>query len=476
MLNGSPAAQLTAVDPRKLGKWDVEARIGSGGMGVVYRAVCDEEVAAVKVVRPGLLDDPQVAARFEREASVLRSVHDEHISRFLDADIAGTPAWLATEYIPGPNLRDAVAIWGPLSVKRWWELARGLAQALAVLEIHGIAHRDIKPANVIISDRGPVLIDFGIAHPEDATSLTATGIVTGSPAWLSPEQANLDPLTASSDVFSLGSLLAFAATGRPPFGQGATVAVLLNIQRNDPDLEGVDPTRAAMLQRMLAKDPRQRPTAREVLDMARSLFQPQQQDATVSLQADSQTTQPIRPAVPPAGAPPVTPAQPWQAPAAAPMWPTPVAKPKRSGHSWRKPVAVLAAGLLALLVGYVGFRSIDSAQTPQPPAQSQQDQPADSGGAPAFPGSDQLRSGDWLLSQYSISQDNGKLLIDGTVVNSGSKAASADLTVYYYIGGEAVAVATGKTGEVGPGKSASVTLTSEDDWQPGNPVLVVEAS
>ena len=110
MLNGSPAAQLTDVDPRRLGKWDVEARIGSGGMGVVYRARSGEDVAAVKVVRPGLLDDPQVAARFEREAQVLRSVHDTHISRFLDADIAGTPAWLATEYVAGPNLRDAVAL------------------------------------------------------------------------------------------------------------------------------------------------------------------------------------------------------------------------------------------------------------------------------------------------------------------------------------------------------------------------------
>lgn len=471
MLNGSPAAQLTAVDPRKLGKWDVEARIGSGGMGVVYRAVCGEEIAAVKVVRPGLLDDPQVAARFEREANVLRLVHDSHISRFLDADIAGTPAWLATEYIPGPNLRDAVAIWGPLSVERWWELARGLAQALAVLEIHGIAHRDIKPANVIISDRGPVLIDFGIAHPEDATSLTATGIVTGSPAWLSPEQANLDSLTAASDVFSLGSLLAFAATGRPPFGQGATLAVLVNIQRNDPDLQGIDPTRAAMLQRMLAKDPLQRPTAREVLDMARSLSQDQQPGATVSMHVDSQTTQPIRPTVTPEVPAPAAPL-----PTAAPMWPLPPSTPKRTSRSWRKPVAVVAAGLLALLVGYVGFRSIDSSQAPQPPAQSQQAPTADPGQAPANPGSDQLRSGDWLLSQYSISQDNGKLLIDGTVVNSGSKAAGAELTVYYYIGGEAVAVATGKTGEVGPGESTSVTLTSDDDWQPGNPVLVVEAN
>ncbi len=452
MLNGSPAAQLTDVDPRRLGKWDVQARIGSGGMGVVYKAVCGDDVAAVKVVRPGLLDDPQVAARFEREAQVLRSVQDTHISRFLDADIAGTPAWLATEYIPGPNLRDAVSIWGPLNAQRWWELARGLAQALAVLEIHGIAHRDIKPANVIMADRGPVLIDFGIAHPEDATSLTATGIVTGSPAWLSPEQANLDELSAASDVFSLGSLLVFAATARPPFGQGATVAVLMNIQRGEPDLGGIDPARKALLTRMLAKDPAKRPTAREVLDIARAVESGA--DNTVDLRVPpAHTTQPIRT--------------------------VPVAPAQTAVGGWRKPAAIVAAGLLALVVGFLGFNALDGDSTsPTGPdaTQSQSEQTPQPQEAPAFPGSDQLRSGDWLLSQYAISQDNGKLVINGTVQNSGSKAASTDLTVYYYVDGQAVAVATGSTGEVAPGASANVTLTSDDAWQPGNPVLVVEAS
>lgn len=455
MLNGSPAAQLTDVDPRRLGKWAVEARIGSGGMGVVYRARCGDDVAAVKVVRPGLLDDPQVAARFEREAQVLRSVHDTHISRFLDADIAGTPAWLATEYIAGPNLRDAVALWGPLTTQRWWELARGLAQALAVLEIHGIMHRDIKPANVIMSDRGPVLIDFGIAHPEDATSLTATGIVTGSPSWLSPEQVALQELSAASDVFSLGSLLAFAATGQPPFGQGATVAVLMNIQRNDPDLSGIDPTRRVLLERMLAKDPAARPSAREVLDVARGM-KDIPEDATVAV-AQSHTTQPI--VAPPAGRPPA---------------PTVPPKPRRFG-AW---AAVGLAGVLALGIGYAGFNGLDSGGAPEPSqTQTQQARETPSANeAPANPGSDQLRSGNWLLSQYSISQDNGKLVINGTVQNSGNKASSTDLTVFYYVNGEAVAVATGSTGEVPAGSSTQVTLTSEDDWQPGNPTLVVEAN
>jgi tRNA A-37 threonylcarbamoyl transferase component Bud32 len=456
MLEGSPAAQLTPVDPRQLGRWEVEARIGSGGMGVVYRARSGDEVAAVKVVRPGLLDDPQVAARFEREAQVLRTVHDEHISRFLDEDIKGTPAWLATEYVSGPNLRDAVSVWGPLSKQRWWQLARGLAQALAVLEIHGIAHRDIKPANVIINERGPVLIDFGIAHPEDAASLTATGIVTGSPGWLSPEQVGLQDVTAASDVFSLGSLLAFAATGRPPFGQGATVAVLMSIQRNDPDLDGVDRARAGLLQRMLAKDPALRPTAREVLEIARKV---QGDDVTVAvLPPVDETTQPIAPAA--------TPVQTRRSPGPRAA--------RRKGRWWAI-LAVIASLIAATALGFAGFRALQGGQGQgAPPEQSS---PAEPGvaDAPPAPTGDQLGADDWLLSRYSISQDNGNVVVNGTVVNNGAETRGTDLTVYYYVDGQPVAVATGSTGDVPAGASASVTLTSDDRWQPGQPTLLVES-
>ena len=445
MLEGSPAAQLTDLDPRRLGRWDVEARIGSGGMGVVYKASCDDQVAAVKVVRPGLLDDPQVVARFEREARVLRSVHDKHISRFLDEDIHGVPAWLATEYVPGPTLRDAVQIGGPLTLHRWWELAEGLAQALAVLEINGIAHRDIKPANVILSDDGPVLIDFGIAHPDDAASLTATGIVTGSPAWLSPEQVALEELTAASDVFSLGSLLAFAATGRPPFGQGTTVAILMNIQRNQPDLAGIDPGRRALLERMLAKDPSKRPSAREVLQIARSV---DIDSSTIDLRpSEMHDTQPV-----------------------------PVGNTSaRTSRRWLKILGVLLAGILAAVVGYAAVTAMSGDSSGRTSRGSQGSQSGALADAPPFPGSNQLRSGDWLLSRYSVGQDAGKLVIDGTVMNTGAQAASTALTVFYYINGKAVAVATGDTGQVPAGGSASVTLASQQAWQPGQPVLVVQA-
>lgn len=442
MLEGSPAAQLTDLDPRRLGRWTIESRIGTGGMGVVYKAFCDDEVAAVKVVRPGLLDDPQVVARFEREAQVLRSVDDQHISRFLDEDIQGVPAWLATQYVPGPTLRDAVQIGGPLTQRRWWELAGGLAEALAVLATNGIAHRDIKPANVIMSDDGPVLIDFGIAHPDDASSLTATGIVTGSPAWLSPEQVALQELTAASDVFSLGSLLAFAATGRPPFGQGTTVAILMNIQNNEPDLAGIDPVRRALLQRMLAKDPRKRPTAAEVAQIAQSV---DFDDNTLDLRpAAMHITQPV---------------------------PTTGGTPKKS-RIWLKVLLVLLVGVLAAVIGYAAVTAMSGGGSS---SKSQGTQTAAVADAPPFPGSDRLSSGDWLLSRYAVSQDGGKLVIDGTVVNNGPQSASTGLDVFYYVGGKAVAVATGDTGEVPAGGSDSIRLTSRQAWQPGQPVLVVQA-
>ena len=255
--------------PPTIGPWTVESQVGSGGMGVVYRATRGDRVAAVKVIRLGLLDDLAVQARFEREVEVLRRVRDVHISEFLDADLSVEPAWLATAFIDGPTLRDYVATRGPLPEAIWWRLAQGLSQALAVLEVHGIAHRDMKPANVIMAEHGPVLIDFGIAMPEDAQSLTGTGLVTGSPSWLSPEQANLQPISTASDVFSLGSLLVFAGTGRPPFGQGANVAVLLAISTRDPDTEGLSDEQRDFVQRLMAKDPGARPVAREVLAMTK---------------------------------------------------------------------------------------------------------------------------------------------------------------------------------------------------------------
>ena len=341
MAERSVGSPLSMHDPRSVGPWTIHSRLGAGGMGVVFFATHGGAEAALKVIRPGLLDAPATRDRFRREVGILRSVRDLHICQFLDADIQNEPAWLALEYLSGPTLRDEVTANGPLSESDWWSLARGLAQALSVLEIHRITHRDLKPGNVILNERGPVLIDFGIAHPEDATQLTATGLVTGSPAWLSPEQANLDPTGPATDIFTLGSLLAFAGTGHPPFGEGASVAVLMAIIKRDPDLEGLDPVRASLVRRLLAKDPAQRPTAREVLDLARLAQAGTLLDQPAGMLVDPATGPAAARADASAGkATPPSPSQPGSPPTGGPK--TPAETTRRHGRSstwpgWLRP-------------------------------------------------------------------------------------------------------------------------------------------
>lgn len=476
---------LTPLDPQQIGNWQIDSRIGAGGMGVVYRSHAGGRTAAIKVVRPGLLDDPAVVARFAREVAVLRRVRDVHISEFLDADLAGHPAWMATEYVPGPNLRRDVELNGPLDVTQWWRLAEGLAQALAVLDVHGITHRDIKPANVILSDRGPVLIDFGIAHAEHLTSVTATGLLTGSPAWLSPEQVEMIETGPASDVFSLGSLLAYAATGRAPFGQGAAVVVLTNIQTAAPDLAGVDRQRGALLKRMMDKDPTRRPPIREVLELARDR---QSADTTQPIPVKELPTRVMSAPEPVLTAPRSVRAAAGDTPTAQPGWeppmsvvtlaaspPVPPPAVVRAGGSHtprrgRGPVFVALAFVVAALLGYFALQSVTG-----DPGDSGGSAPSTSVTAPPAdttpPISDELRSGDWLLAQYTISQSGGKLVIEGVMQNQSEGAASTDATVNVYVGGQLVAQATGSTGRVPAGGGSTVVFTSDDDWVPGQPVV-----
>ncbi len=480
---------LAPHDPSTVGRWRIQSRLGAGGMGVVYLAQDGTRTAAIKVIRPGLLDDPQVSHRFAREVDVVRAVRDVHISEFLDADLTSEPAWLAVEYIEGPTLRDHVLARGPLSTDAWWAVVRGLSQALAVLQVHGVTHRDLKPANVILSPRGPVLIDFGIAHPEDATQLTATGMVTGSPSWLSPEQAELGQAGPSSDMFSLGSLLAFAATGRPPFGQGAAVAVLVAISAREPDLAGIDEERAALLRQLLAKKPSDRPTAAEVLALAKSR---QRREPRLDLtqpaglaplgarpEPASSGTRVDRPLLPtpasavPTSSAPVTSADPGgEQPTRFTRTLTALTKTRQG-----RVASLVATVFLSLFLVWgmsVGAQD-DTADKDAGTEQSEQSGQPDPQG-PAAPSKDQLRSGDWLLSSYAIEQEDGNYVVTGTVQNDGSAAASTDLAVYLYIGGEQVGVVSGSTGDVPAGGSAPVRLTGDSEWQPGQPTLAVEAS
>jgi serine/threonine protein kinase len=258
---------LSPKDPVEIAGFTLVGRLGKGGMGVVYLASRKSDSVALKVIRDSLLDDDVQATRFTREVSILEKIKSPNVARILEAGVDEGTAWFAVEFVNGPNLSELVADKGPLDEDKWWELAEGLLNGLADVHKRGVIHRDIKPANVIMAEMGPKLIDFGIAHVSDATSVTATGLVAGSPAWFSPEQIEGLELTPATDVFSAGSLLTFAATGSSPWGGETTMtkASVFKILTSEPDLSGLSPEQQALVSLMLEKEPAKRTSALEAL-------------------------------------------------------------------------------------------------------------------------------------------------------------------------------------------------------------------
>ncbi|MFG3404925.1 bifunctional serine/threonine-protein kinase/ABC transporter substrate-binding protein [Streptomyces sp. NPDC048142] len=254
---------LRPTDPARIGGHRLLGRLGAGGMGVVYLGRTDAgALAAIKVILPEYAGDEDFRTRFRREAEAARRVDSPWAVSVTGADTEAERPWLATEFVPGPTLSDVVARRGPLPVRSVAVLGRLLARALAAVHAAGLVHRDVKPGNVLLTAGGPRLIDFGIARAADATALTATGLVVGTPGFLPPEQASGSTAGPAGDVFSLGCLLAYAATGRPPFGSGAVDALLYRTVHDAPDLDGVDDAQLrALLERCLAKDPGERPAA-----------------------------------------------------------------------------------------------------------------------------------------------------------------------------------------------------------------------
>ncbi|WP_380285780.1 serine/threonine-protein kinase [Kitasatospora purpeofusca] len=255
-------------DPRQVGAYRLLRRLGAGGMGRVYLGrTAGGRTVAVKVVRGELAEDAEFRARFRQEVAAARRVGGAWTPPVLDADTEGEHPWVATGYVAGPALGGAVRQYGPLPGPAVRTLGAGLAQALEHVHGLGLVHRDVKPSNVLLTLDGPRLIDFGIARALDATTgLTRSGFVVGSPGFMSPEQANGRPAGPPSDVFSLGAVLAYAATGVHPFGEGVSAAVLLyRVVHEEPDLTGLDggPLRAIVLD-CLAKDPAARPTPRQL--------------------------------------------------------------------------------------------------------------------------------------------------------------------------------------------------------------------
>ncbi|MFF0335675.1 bifunctional serine/threonine-protein kinase/ABC transporter substrate-binding protein [Streptomyces fimicarius] len=269
---------LRPTDPARIGGHRLLGRLGAGGMGVVYLGRTDAgALAAIKVILPEHAGDDDFRARFRREAEAARRVDSPWAVPVTGADTEAERPWLATEFVPGPTLSDVVVRRGPLPVRSVTVLGRLLARALAAVHAAGLVHRDVKPGNVLLTASGPRLIDFGIARAADATALTATGLIVGTPGFLPPEQASGSATGATGadgadgsagsagDVFSLGCLLAYAATGRPPFGSGAVDAVLYRTVHGAPDLDGIDdPGLRSLLDRCLAKDPDERPAAAEL--------------------------------------------------------------------------------------------------------------------------------------------------------------------------------------------------------------------
>ncbi|HEY2508323.1 MAG TPA: serine/threonine-protein kinase [Streptosporangiaceae bacterium] len=257
---------LTAGDPVQVAGYRLHGRLGAGGMGVVYLAFTPgRRPVAVKVVRPELGADPQFRRRFRDEVDAAQRVHSFYTAPLLDADPDGDPPWLVTGYVAGPSLSAAVAAHGRMPGRTVLLLAGGVAEALAVIHRAGLVHRDLKPSNVLLARDGPRVIDFGIARALDDSTLTATGARVGTPQYMSPEQARGAQLTAAADIFALGATLAFAATGRPAFGDGDPAAVLYRIQHQDPDLAGCPARVRAIIDRCVAKNPADRPSPAEIM-------------------------------------------------------------------------------------------------------------------------------------------------------------------------------------------------------------------
>jgi serine/threonine protein kinase len=241
---------LRPSDPENIGPYRLVGRIGAGGMGVVYLAQDDNGTrVALKLIRDELAQDPSFRARFAREVRAGRRVGGMCTARYLAADLDSEHPYLVTEYVAGGNLLDFVRANGPLEGERLVGLAVGLAEGLVAMGAAGVIHRDLKPSNVLMADHGPKVVDFGISHAADGTSLTQTGAVVGSPSWMAPEQAQGRDCGPSVDVFSWGATVAFAATGRQPFGEGRPEAVVYRVVHEEPDLDGIDPRLAPRAER-----------------------------------------------------------------------------------------------------------------------------------------------------------------------------------------------------------------------------------
>ncbi|PPK90789.1 serine/threonine protein kinase [Kineococcus xinjiangensis] len=258
--SGGPAPGTT------LGEHRLLHVIGEGGMGIVYLALdAGQRAVALKVLKPHVAGDPHARERLDREVSTLERVRSPRVAEVLGGDVCGQWPYLVTRYVPGRPLDTVVAADGPLTGRALHELGHGLSEALAAIHGAGVVHRDLKPGNVLVLDGKPVVIDFGIAHVADDVRLTTTGLVMGTPGYLSPEVVGGGAVSPATDWWGWAATVAFAATGRPPFGRGPMEVVLDRVRRGEADLAGLPPELSRLLSAALAVNPSHRPEPEALL-------------------------------------------------------------------------------------------------------------------------------------------------------------------------------------------------------------------
>jgi serine/threonine protein kinase len=254
---------LTADDPRVIGEYRLRGQLGSGGMGRVYLGLSPAgRAVAIKVVHPSLASDSDFLRLFQYEVASAKAVSGIYTAPVVATGLDDRPPWLATAFVPGPSLAQVVREHGPLPEPALRPLLAGLVEALQAIHTRGVVHRDLKPPNVLLAADGPRVIDFGISRAVEAAAVTATGAMFGTPGYMSPEQAEGKPASPASDVFALGCVIVYAATGAPPFGEGTPAAVLYRVVHSEPALDPLSPWLRELVAGCLAKDAAARPTPR----------------------------------------------------------------------------------------------------------------------------------------------------------------------------------------------------------------------
>ncbi|WP_449063998.1 serine/threonine-protein kinase [Planomonospora algeriensis] len=255
-----------AVPPHRIGVYTPVRRLGEGGMGIVHlaRDPAGRQVA-LKVMRPQLAAQEEFRRRFRKEAEAAQKVARFCTAAVLDVGLEDGQAYLVTEYVEGSDLATVIEEQGPVTGSNLDALAVGVATALSAIHRAGVVHRDLKPSNILLSPVGPRVIDFGIAQLAE-TAGGDTSVVIGTPSYMAPEQVNGERVTAAADIFAWGCVVAYAATGRPPFGGGAAPSVLYRVVHHAPHLDGLDERLRPLVERALDKDPARRPTAQQLID------------------------------------------------------------------------------------------------------------------------------------------------------------------------------------------------------------------